>query len=170
MRVLHYLFSVIEHHATYLHYDFRVLFAVSRALSFAMSLGPSMVPNLPRLATEMHIHSKASMFSEKTIPEGRYGAGRRHVWDKGVLTTDGDILISLEEGCVNLFLRGNILKGNFEFKIGSDGHREWTLTKFDDEYADPKFVLVPALQISMLSANEERPSKPRSALVQPTLF
>lgn len=155
-----YLFSFIEHHATFLHWDFRIAVG-NDALSYSITDGPSMVPNLPQLATEMSLHSLESMFSEKTIPPGRYGAGERRVWDCGHLTINKDILIALDEGCANFFVTGSILKGNFAFKILPDHGREWELMKLEDEYADPNFVLVPVLN---------KLKKRQSIVVQQTLF
>jgi DNA ligase D-like protein (predicted 3'-phosphoesterase) len=155
-----YPFSFVEHHSTYKHHDFRVGL-VDDALSYSITDGPSMVPNLPRLAVEMPRHSRESMFSEKTIPPGRYGAGERRVWDCGHLTIDKDILIALEEGYAKFFLNGSILRGHFEFKILPDWGREWELIKLEDEYADPNFVLVPVLP---------KLEKRQSVVLQQTLF
>ena len=75
---LYYKYSFAEHHASRRHFDFRVDVG-GYALSFAMNEGPSMRPGVSRLATEMPLHSVKSMFSETTIPEGFYGAGKRRV-------------------------------------------------------------------------------------------
>jgi bifunctional non-homologous end joining protein LigD len=149
----YYRYSFVEHHATYLHFDFRIDLG-GRALSFAISEGPSLRPGLSSLAVEMPLHSVKSMFSETTIPEGFYGAGERRVWDRGLLKTDVDILTALQSGCVFFSLDGSILKGKFKFEILSNNDREWELTKLEDEFADPNFVLVPILKDQSKSATQ----------------
>ena len=105
-----------------------------------------MRPSLPRLAVEMPLHPVKSMFSETPIPEGFYGAGERRVWDRGLLKTDVDILAALRSGCAFFWLEGLILKGEFKFEILQNNDREWELTKLEDGFADPNFVLVPILK------------------------
>jgi bifunctional non-homologous end joining protein LigD len=154
--MLWYRYSFVEHHATYSHFDFRVDIG-GRALSYAMSEGPSMRPGFPRLAIEMPLHSLKSMFSETPIPEGFYGAGERRVWDKGLLKTDVDILTALRSGCVFFSLEGSTLKGKFKFEILQNKDREWELTKLEDEFADPNFVLVPVLKdLSKLATQSQK--------------
>jgi hypothetical protein len=86
------------------------------------------------------------MFSETTIPEGFYGAGQRKVWDRGLLKTDINILTVLRSGCSFFSLEGLTLRGKFKFEILPNKDREWELTKLEDEFADPNFVLVPILK------------------------
>jgi len=143
--MLYYKYSFVEHHATFLHFDFRIDVG-GYALSYAMDKGPSMKPGLSMLAIEMPPHSVKSLFSQTTIPEGFYGAGQRKVWDKGLLKTDVNILTALKSGCSFFSLNGSILQGKFRFEILPDRAREWELTKLKDAFADPNFVLAPVLR------------------------
>ncbi len=128
-----YRFVVQEHHASHLHYDFRLeMKGVLR--SWAIPKGPSMNPADKRLAVAVDDHPLDYIDSEGIIPEGEYGAGSVKIWDRGtyeVLEGGKDkIIFSLE---------GKKLQGNFvlvRLKKGQRGN-EWLLMKQKDEYAQP---------------------------------
>jgi bifunctional non-homologous end joining protein LigD len=134
-------FVVHEHHASRLHFDFRLeMKGVLR--SWAVPKGPSMDPGEKRLAVEVEDHPLEYGDFEGIIPEGEYGAGRVVIWDGGtygLLEQTGEkIVFSME---------GNKLRGNFALvrlrksKTGKD----WLLIKQKDNHALPGWKLGPVL-------------------------
>lgn len=127
-------FVIHEHHATNLHFDLRL--EIGGVLkSWAVPKGLSLNPNLKRLAIEVPDHSLSYIDFEGTISEGRYGAGRVIVWDKGDYYADGDAAERLENGRLNFIFHGKKLRGSFSLVRMKDQENQWLVIKSRDEFA-----------------------------------
>lgn len=134
------LFVVQEHHASHLHYDFRLEWnGVLR--SWAVPKGPSMVAGEKRLAVEVEDHPIAYAKFTGEIPAGEYGAGVVHRWDFGSWEPEGDVDESLRRGRLEFRLKGKKLKGSFLLVRTRAAAKkpQWLLIKRSDEQALKKF-------------------------------
>jgi bifunctional non-homologous end joining protein LigD len=141
-------FVVHEHHASRLHYDFRLeMGGVFK--SWAIPKGPSMNPADKRLAIMVEDHTLEYGAFEGIIPEGHYGAGAVVIWDEGsyIPAEEGDPEEQLEYGRFSCELRGEKLKGGFSMVLlkGRAKGNQWLLIKMKDEQANPGFRLKVAL-------------------------
>ena len=133
-------FIVQQHHATRMHYDFRL--EIDGVLkSWAVPKGPSMDPEEKRLAIMVSDHAIAWGDFEGRIPEGRYGAGNVIVWDNGSFELEWDVKYSFEKGHLALDLHGHKLKGGFDLIKLKDKKTIWLLVKRKDKYATKKDIL-----------------------------
>ncbi len=166
------IFVVQEHHATRLHYDFR-LEADGVLKSWAVTNEPSLDPAVKRLAVRVEDHPLAYAGFSGTIPAGQYGAGEVSIWDRGTFenldpahtTAEG-----IEAGKLSLALHGGKLKGRFALvRMGSGkGRREnWLLIKGPDEHAraagpsppPPKATRTPARTAAPAEVEVSHPEK-----------
>lgn len=129
------IFVVQEHHASHLHYDFR-LEAFGTLKSWAVPKGPSVHPGDKRLAVEVEDHPISYAKFSGRIPEGEYGAGVVKIWDKGVWVPPPHLKEMLEKGRLEFELKGKKLKGRWMLvrtKKNSGRKHQWLLIKRHDE-------------------------------------
>ncbi len=134
------IFVIQEHHASHLHYDFR-LEADGVLKSWAIPKGPSLDPTEKRLAVRVEDHPLAYATFAGTIPEGHYGAGTVLIWDHGTydnLLSDRTVTEGIAAGRLEFSLRGERLHGRFglvRMKGKGRGKENWLLIKSRDEFA-----------------------------------
>jgi bifunctional non-homologous end joining protein LigD len=152
------VFVIHKHHATSLHYDFRL--EIDGVMpSWAIPKGPTLDPAYKRLAMMTTDHTMEYRHFEGVIPEGEYGAGPVMIWDegtylaeveisKGVRKTiedrkEGDKIMKegLEKGEIKFFLDGKKLKGSFALvkTRGFGPKNSWLLIKHQDEYVKKEY-------------------------------
>lgn len=141
-------FVVQKHHASHLHYDFR-LEMEGVLKSWAVPKGPSMAAGEKRLAVMVEDHPLPYGKFYGEIPKGNYGAGMVEIWDKGTYTTmeessdpEKSLLAQLKKGNLKFTLNGTHLKGSFALvRINDETGKNWLLIKKSDEYAEKKFSI-----------------------------
>ena len=130
-------YYIQEHHATRLHYDFR-LELDGTLKSWAIPKGPSLDPADKRLAVHVEDHPMSYGTFEGDIPEGNYGAGHVKLWDRGVWEPEGDVAKAYKAGRLKFHLDGRKLHGAWTLvRMGrQEGKQEnWLLIKEHDEEA-----------------------------------
>ncbi|MFH1031427.1 MAG: non-homologous end-joining DNA ligase [Chloroflexota bacterium] len=148
------IFVVQKHAARRLHYDFRL--EVDGVLkSWSVPAGPSLDPQVKRLAVMVEDHPIDYASFEGNIAKGEYGAGQVIVWDygdyfpdeKGKLSSDNRaeaqdrMRKALTEGKISVNLRGHKLKGSWTMVKMKGQQNNWLLIKHRDNFADSRDIL-----------------------------
>ena len=151
-----------EHHASSLHFDLR-LEAGGVLKSWSLRKGPSLNPEVRRLAVPTEDHPVEYLKFQGDIPEGNYGAGRHRIWDEGTfkLLDGGDPEEAIDSGKLKLELKGEKLKGVFNFfRLGK--RDQWLLVKGRDEHARPDWkleLLIPDKDGNKFITEEDTPRR-----------
>jgi bifunctional non-homologous end joining protein LigD len=133
-------FVIQKHAARALHYDLRLeLDGVFK--SWAVARGPSLDPQVKRLAIHVEDHPIDYGDFEGIIPQGEYGGGTVMIWDRGFWRPEGDPEKGYAKGHLAFELDGEKLKGRWHLvrTKGKPGEKkeQWLLFKADDGYAHP---------------------------------
>lgn len=155
------LFVIHKHHATALHYDFRIQLGKVMP-SWAIPKGPTLDPQFKRLAVKVGDHELEYRNFEGNIPEGHEGAGPVMIWDEGYYIPEVEIgpgkrkLIpdpeegsevieeGIKKGEIKFFLHGKKIRGSFalvktkNFPPGSTKDN-WLMIKHKDEYCKENY-------------------------------
>jgi bifunctional non-homologous end joining protein LigD len=127
-------FVIQKHHASRLHYDFR-LELDGTLKSWAVPKGPCLDPQVKRMAVRVEDHPLSYAGFEGTIPEGQYGAGTVIVWDRGEWLPEGNARQALAAGKLKFELRGEKLNGRWTLvRMRGKGEKQeaWLLIKEND--------------------------------------
>jgi bifunctional non-homologous end joining protein LigD len=129
------MFVVQEHHASHLHYDFRLEWE-GVLKSWAVPKGPSLDPGTKRLAVEVEDHPLDYGSFEGVIPEKEYGGGEVYIWDTGIWNPLKDPKEGLRHGHLEFELKGKRLKGRWDLIRTKTPSRtpQWLLIKKTDKY------------------------------------
>ena len=130
-------FVVQRHRARRLHYDLR--FEIGGVLvSWAVPKGPTLDPDVRRIAVHVEDHPLEYVDFEGVIPRGQYGGGDVIVWDRGTWephATD-DPAAAVEAGEFHADLFGEKLRGRFILvRTGGPDSSQWLLVHKHDEDA-----------------------------------
>lgn len=141
-------FVIQKHAASHLHFDLRIeLDGVMK--SWAVPKGPSLDPQVKRLAMEVEDHPISYNAFEGTIPRGQYGGGTVMLWDRGTYEPTGGggadaVRRGYEKGRLEITMHGKRLLGDYALvrMRRDEGKPQWLLFKRTDEHADPKRDIV----------------------------
>jgi len=117
-------FVVHEHHASTLHWDFRL--QIGKVLrSWAVPKGPPLDEGVKRLAVITEDHALEYGSFEGEIEEGMYGAGQVLIWDSGTYEMEED---EEEKGKLVFILKGKRMQGRY-CMIRLKDSKNWILFK-----------------------------------------
>jgi DNA ligase D-like protein (predicted 3'-phosphoesterase) len=122
----HPIFVVQEHHASHLHYDFRL--SMDGVLkSWAVPKGVPEEKGIKHLAVETEDHPLEYADFEGEIPKGEYGGGKVLIWDRGEYSLE-----HRDQDKVVVELKGTRLKGRYSivrFKGRESSPKNWLIMK-----------------------------------------
>ena len=119
-------FVVQEHHATHLHWDFRLeMDGVLK--SWAVPKEPPLEPGIKRLAIQVDDHALSYGKFEGDIGEG-YGKGSVKIWDNGMYEIE-----SQKEKKMVFFLNGKKMKGRYTLLKFEKAKNGWLLFKNQED-------------------------------------
>lgn len=154
-------FVVQKHAASHLHFDLRL--EVDGVMkSWAVPKGPSVDPDVKRLAMEVEDHPMAYNSFEGTIPHGEYGGGTVMLWDRGTYAPDemehgeranDTARRALKAGKLAFTFHGERLHGSFALVRTRRGEErsQWLLFKHRDKYAKRGRDIVASIHTSVES-------------------
>lgn len=124
------LYVIQKHHASHLHYDFRLEMS-GVLLSWAVPKRPSTNPAIKRLAIHVEDHPLEYGSFEGTIPKGEYGAGSVEIWDEGHwICLDSDPKKAYKSGNLTFILNGKKLTGIWKLiQLKTNNPKNWILFK-----------------------------------------
>ena len=146
-------FVVQEHHATALHWDFR-LERDGVLVSWAVPKGLPVLPGENHLAVHTEDHPLDYFDFEGEIPKGQYGGGKVMLWDQGTYEEH-----EWEDRKVKVVLHGGRVEG--EFVLFQTNGKNWMIRRMTPP-TDPDYAPMPENVVPMLaSTGSELP--PRQA-------
>jgi bifunctional non-homologous end joining protein LigD len=120
------IFVVQEHHASHLHYDFRL--SMDGVLkSWAVPKGVPEEKGIKHLAVETEDHPLEYASFEGDIPKGEYGGGQVIIWDRGEY-----VLEHRDKDKFVFELKGARLNGRYSivrFKGKESSAKNWLIMK-----------------------------------------
>jgi len=127
-------FFIQRHSARRLHYDLRLeMDGVLK--SWALPQGPTLDPEIKRLAVHVEDHPLDYGNFEGTIPAGNYGAGKVTLWDRGTYEWLGDKSPDqqFQTGDLKLRFHGQKIAGEFALvRTNRSKGKDWLLIKKKD--------------------------------------
>ncbi len=136
-------FVIQRHRATRLHYDFR-LEVDGVLVSWAVPKGPSLDPDVRRMAVHVEDHPLEYFDFEGVIPARQYGAGDVIVWDWGTWEPEhetADPGPSIEKGELKFRIHGQKVRGRFTIVRTSRRPGSAPRTAFEDDEGEQWLLL-----------------------------
>ena len=135
-------FVIQEHHASHLHWDFR-LERDGVLVSWALPKGLPMNPKKNHLAVHVEDHPISYIDFAGEIPAGNYGAGHVHIWDHGTYDChkfrDDEVMVTL---------RGERARG--KYVLFQTNGKQWMIHRMDPPL-DPDYAPLPQAVPPMLA-------------------
>jgi bifunctional non-homologous end joining protein LigD len=140
-------FVIQEHHATALHWDFR-LERGGVLVSWAVPKGLPLDPKTNHLAVHTEDHPLDYASFEGEIPQGEYGGGRVYLWDRGTYECE-----KWTDREVKVVIHGERVSGRYVFIKTGDRDRDWMVRRMDP--APDGYEPLPSLVRPMLAVLRE---------------